>query len=212
MADATGKDISPSGLGAPARMRRPPGFSRQATLSPEGGKSQPPVCWSIGRKARRATDSNGATSMASHQQLLYHLVFSTKGRRPLLRDDSFRDGVWRYMAGICSNLEGHAIQVGGHYEHAHLLVRIPAKIAVADFVRQLKSSTSKHINQVRNAALKFHWQDGYGAFTVSKSKSDLVVQYIDRQMEHHAKRTFKDEFLKMLADHEVEFDPNYIWA
>ena len=94
--------------------------------------------------------------MASHQQLLYHVVFSTKERRPLLREDDFRDDVWRYMAGIASNLQGHALRIGGYYDHSHLLLRIPAKIAVADFVGQLKANTSKHINEERGSRFKFH--------------------------------------------------------
>ncbi len=99
--------------------------------------------------------------MASHQQLLYHIVFSTKERRPFLKDDKFREDVWRYMAGVAHNLGGHAVRVGGFYDHVHLLLRIPAKFAVADFVRQLKASTSKHINDERWPLLKFSWQDGY---------------------------------------------------
>ena len=149
--------------------------------------------------------------MASHQQLLYHIVFSTKERRPFLRDDTFRESVWRYMAGVTSNLEGQALRIGGYFDHAHLLVRIPATIAVADFVRQLKANTSKHINEEKNAILKFHWQDGYGAFSVSRSKVDDVVAYIDRQLEHHSKRSFQEEYLKMLEDHEVEYDLKYLW-
>jgi len=149
--------------------------------------------------------------MACHQHLLYHIVFSTKGRQPLLQDDIFRDSVWRYMVGVASNIEGHALRVGGYFDHAHLLLRIPAKTAVADFVRQLKASTSKHINEQKDSSAKFHWQDGYGVFTVSRSKVDAVAAYIDRQMEHHSKQTFQDEYLKMLADHEVEYDPKYLW-
>jgi len=149
--------------------------------------------------------------MSSHQQLLYHIIFSTKERRQLLRDDLFRENVWRYMAGVAQKLEGHALRVGGYYDHAHLLVRIPAKIAVADFVRQLKASSSKHINEEKNSILKFHWQDGYGAFTVSRSKVDAVLAYIDGQLEHHSKRTFQEEYLKMLVDHEVAYDPKYLW-
>ena len=129
----------------------------------------------------------------------------------MLQDDVFRDDVWRYMAGVCTNLSGHALRVGGYYDHAHLLVSIPAKIAVSNFVRQLKSSTSKHINETRSAVLNFHWQDGYGAFTVSQSKAPAVKSYINRQLEHHSRRSFKDEFLKMLSDHEVDYDPKYVW-
>ncbi len=149
--------------------------------------------------------------MSSHHQLLYHIVFSTKERKPLLRNDDFRDEVWRYMAGIASNLEGDALRVGGYFDHSHLLVRIPAKLAVADFVRQLKASTSKHINDEMNATRKFHWQDGYGAFSVSRSQADAVVTYIDRQLVHHRRRTFQEEYLKMLDNHEIEYDPKYLW-
>ena len=74
--------------------------------------------------------------MASHQQLLYHIVFSTKERRPLLEDADFRESVWSYMAGTVSNLGGHALRIGGYIDHAHLLLRIPARIAMADFIRR----------------------------------------------------------------------------
>ncbi len=115
------------------------------------------------------------------------------------------------MAGVVNNLGGHAIQVGGFHDHAHLLIRIPAKLAVADFIGKTKANTSKHINEQRNAVLKFHWQDGYGAFTVSRSMADAVIEYINRQTEHHRKRSFQEEFLQMLQDHGVDFDPRYIW-
>lgn len=149
--------------------------------------------------------------MAAHQQLLYHIVSSTKERRPLLQNDQFREHVWAYMAGVARNLDGFAIRIGGYYDHAHLLVRIPAKTAVSDFVGKLKANTSKHINETRDAVLKFNWQDGYGAFTVSPSQQDSVVAYIDSQMEHHRKQSFQDEFLAILKRHEVNYDPKYIW-
>lgn len=149
--------------------------------------------------------------MAAHQQLLYHMVFSTKERRPLLQNDQFREDVWGYMAGVAKNLHGFAIRIGGYYDHAHLLVRIPAKVAVSDFVGKLKANTSKHINESRDAGMKFHWQDGYGAFSVSPSQQDAVVAYIDRQVEHHRKQSFQDEFLKILKRHEVDYDSKYIW-
>jgi putative transposase len=149
--------------------------------------------------------------MASHQQLLYHVVFSTKERRPLLQNDDFRANVWRYMAGVASRLQGHALRVGGYFDNAHLLLRIPAKIAVADFVRQLKASTSEHINEEKYPLIKFNWQDGCGAFSVSRSKVEAVLAYIDCKMEHNHQRTSQDEYLKMLADHEVDYDPEYLW-
>ena len=115
------------------------------------------------------------------------------------------------MAGIAKNLGGFAIRIGGYYDHAHLLLRIPAKVAVSDFVGKLKANTSKHINESHDALRKFQWQDGYGAFTVSPSQQAAVVAYIDRQMEHHRKQSFQDELLELLKRHEVDYDPRYVW-
>lgn len=149
--------------------------------------------------------------MAAHQQLLYHIVFSTKNRKPLLQQDDFRQSTWQYMAGIVKNLEGFALNIGGYHDHAHLLVRIPAKMAVSDFIGKVKANTSKHINGTRESNSQFHWQDGYGAFTVSPSNKNQVALYIENQMEHHKQLSFKDEFLKLLEKHEVEFRSEYLW-
>jgi len=149
--------------------------------------------------------------MSTHQQLLYHVIFSVKERRTLLKDDEFRLGVWAYMAGICSNLKGFAIAIGGYYDHAHMLVRIPGKLAVADFVGRVKANTSKHINEMKHLDTEFHWQDGYGAFTLSPSQIPSVVDYIENQIEHHKKLTFQEKYLNFLARHEIEYDPKYLW-
>jgi len=148
--------------------------------------------------------------MSTHQQLLYHIVFSTKHRKPTLID-GFRGDVWAYMAGIISNLGGVALKVGGFYDHAHLLIRIPAKFSVSDFVGQLKANTSKHINEESETISKFSWQDGFGAFTVSVSQKDRIHRYIERQMEYHQKITFENEYLNLLKKHEIDFDLKYIW-
>lgn len=146
----------------------------------------------------------------THQQLLYHIVFSTKNRKPYLADDH-RDTVFAYMAGIARNLDGFALQVGGWVDHAHLLVRIPAKIAVSDFVGRLKANTSKHINDTSGEIRKFGWQDGFGAFSVSTSQKDNVAAYIRNQVQHHAKESFKEEYVRLLDKHEVEYDRRYLW-
>ena len=148
--------------------------------------------------------------MSTHQQLLYHIVFSTKNRQRWLTD-GFRENVFAYMAGAAKDLNGFAIKVGGFYDHAHLLVRIPAKIAVSEFVGQIKANTSKHINDTSGLICKFGWQDGYGAFTVSVSAKDAVVAYIEKQMEHHKKQNFEEEYLALLAKHEVEYDVKYVF-
>ncbi len=148
--------------------------------------------------------------MSTHQQLLYHVVFSTKNRQRWLTD-GLRENVFAYMAGTAKELNGFAIKVGGFYDHAHLLVRIPAKIAVSEFVGKLKASTSKHINDTSGVIRKFGWQDGYGAFTVSLSAKEAVVAYIEKQMDHHKKQTFEEEYLAILVKHAVEYDPKYVF-
>ena len=149
--------------------------------------------------------------MGAHHQLLYHIVFSTKQRRPLLRDDTFRDDTWRYMAGIVKNIDGFPLKIGGYYDHVHLLVNIAAKTSVSEFVGKLKANTSKHINDQNELKQKFGWQDGYGAFTVSPSNKQSVARYIEGQVAHHGQRSFKEEFLQLLEKHEIEFDAKYIW-
>ena len=149
-------------------------------------------------------------TMSTHQQLLYHVVFSTSGRRRLLHD-GMRDKVFAYMAGICRNLGGFALEANGFYDHAHLLVRIPAKVAVSDFVGSLKANTSKHVNEESGTLTRFRWQHGFGAFTVSRSMKDRVADYIRRQMEHHATQSFETEYLSLLAKHEVEYDERYVF-
>lgn len=136
---------------------------------------------------------------------------ATDGRRCCEPPADFRGKVWAYMAGIAGGLNMRAVRVGGYFDHAHLLVQIPAKMAVSDAVRLLKANTSRHINEERLSPYRFSWQDGYGAFTVSRSSVELVVAYIDRQLEHHRERSFQEEFLKMLADHGVEYDAKYLW-
>ena len=148
--------------------------------------------------------------MSTHQQLLYHIVFSTKQRKRLLHD-GMRENVFAYMAGTCKKLEGFALEIDGFYDHAHLLVRIPAKIAVADFVGKLKANTSKHINEESGSLKTFAWQDGYGAFTVSPSRKDTVANYIRNQMEHHQRDSFENEYLQLLKKHEVKFDERYVF-
>lgn len=148
--------------------------------------------------------------MSTHQQLLYHIVFSTKQRVKSLTPE-FADQVYAYMSSLCQDFEGYAIIINGHLDHVHILVRIPAKVAIADFVGRVKANASKFINEKGWVVGKFHWQDGYGAFTVSVSCKDAVFNYIANQQEHHSKGTFEQEYLMLLQNHEVEYDPIYVF-
>ncbi len=148
---------------------------------------------------------------STHQQLLYHIVFSTKNRKPYLANEDHRAKIFAYMAGIAKNLEGFALEINGWIDHVHLLVRIPAKMAVSDFVGRLKANTSKHVNETSGLIKRFGWQEGFGAFTVSVSQKDHVARYIRNQVVHHTREPFEEEYLRLLNKHEVEYDLRYVW-
>ena len=144
----------------------------------------------------------------THTRLLYHIVFSTKHREPLIAD-AWRPDLHAYIGGIVRNRRGDLIAAGGIPDHIHLLVRLPADRAVADAVRDIKSVSSAWRHDSGDTG--FGWQNGYGAFSVSVSMAETVGSYIARQPEHHLKQAFRDEFLDILTRHGVEYDERYLW-
>ncbi len=141
--------------------------------------------------------------------LLYHIVFSTKGRAPLISDD-IKEPLYKYMAGIIRNQGGKTIEIGGMPDHVHCLARFPARKSVSEMLRAIKSDSSSWVNQEKPSD-RFAWQTGYGAFTVSQSQVENVAHYIRTQEEHHRERSFQTEFLNLLKKHDVEFDERYLW-
>lgn len=136
----------------------------------------------------------------SHVLNLVHCVFSTKGRAQMIRNP---EPLWAYMRGIARNREFDILAVGGTANHVHMLLAIPPKKQLADVVRDLKANSSRFMKRdVRG----FAWQDGYGALSVSPSQTDVVRNYIGRQQEHHAKRTFDEEYVAMLQKAGVRFE------
>ena len=146
---------------------------------------------------------------STHTSLHYHVVFSTKERVAFINSD-WRDELHRYMGGTVAGMGGVALNVGGVDDHVHLLLGLKPTHAISDVVRELKSGSSKWVHE-RLARKLFGWQDGYGAFTVSRSNLDAVSRYITDQEKHHEKRSFQDEYLELLQRHEVEFDERYLW-
>lgn len=141
--------------------------------------------------------------------LFTHLIFSTKDRFPHLDPDlgaEFR----AYIGGIVQNVGGRRIAIGGVADHIHLLVDMPATLALSDFVRTIKSNSSKWIHENRNRP-KFAWQKGYSAFSVSRSGVDSVVRYIDNQEKHHRRVSFQDEVREFLKKHGIAGDERYMW-
>ena len=144
----------------------------------------------------------------TYSNLSVHMVFSTKDRMPLLTRD-VRDHVFPYIGGIVKRRGGTIIAVGGMPDHVHIVARLPANVCVADFVRVVKSNSSKKTNE-HVTGMKFGWQRGYGAFSVSQSTLSAVVQYVRNQEQHHRHRSFQDELKILLTKHGIDHDERFL--
>jgi putative transposase len=147
----------------------------------------------------------------SLSQIYLHLVFSTKNRGPFLQDSALRDNTHAYLAGTCRNLESPPIIVGGVEDHVHLLCRLAKTLCVSDLVRELKRESSKWLKEQSAELASFYWQNGYGAFSISPGHVEMLKTYIANQEEHHKKETFQDEFRRLLALYNIEYDEKYVW-
>ncbi len=144
-------------------------------------------------------------------QIYVHLVFSTQYRRPFFPDKALRERVHAYLLGICRNLDCPTLRVGGVEDHVHVLCRFGKSIELKDLMRDLKRDSSSWIKTQDPKLADFHWQAGYGAFSVSPSHVDALVRYIENQEEHHRRETFQDEFRRLCKLYGVEMDERYVW-
>ena len=142
--------------------------------------------------------------------LLYHVTFSTKEREPWLRDE-IRSRVHEYLGGAVRDEGGVPILINGTADHVHMFAKLRQDKAISDVLRGIKANSSGWIHREFENCGEFHWQAGYGAFTVSQSQADRVKAYIAGQEEHHRRVPFKEEFLALLKKHEIEYDERYIW-
>jgi putative transposase len=126
----------------------------------------------------------------SFHSLNYHFIWSTKGRRPLLTSD-IETRVWEYIAGLARSKRMLPICIGGHRDHVHALVRVPPNLDVSKAIQLLKGPSSKWMSDTFPGLRDFQWQDGYGAFTVSRSGIGGVIEYIKGQAEHHRVKSFR---------------------
>ena len=147
----------------------------------------------------------------TYSSLHYHVIFSTKNREPWISRD-IEQRIWEYIGGIARKHKMTALQVGGIEDHIHALVTAPPIIALCQIAQYLKGDSSKWIHEEFPSLHNFGWQDGYGAFTVSKSNIPSVIKYIQNQREHHRKKTFQEEFLEFLNANGIEYDERYLWG
>jgi len=145
----------------------------------------------------------------SHTCLNYHIVFATKQRRQLL-SDTLMPRLVKYLGGIIRDQDGSLAEANGIGDHVHIAAALPPPRAIADILREVKAGSSAWMHRDFPDMRDFAWQEGYSAFTVSQSGMPDVSDYIRRQKEHHAKRTFLEELELLLKRHGLQYDPRYL--
>ena len=146
----------------------------------------------------------------SYVNLLYHIVFSTRDRKPHLTIDR-RPRLFEYIGGVIRKRGGISLAINGVEDHVHVFAKLRPDKALSDVIRDLKAGSSGWMHEIFPDLPDFKWQNGYAAFTVSASLSDKVTRYVLDQETHHAKFSFREEFVALLRANEIEFDEKYLF-
>lgn len=139
-----------------------------------------------------------------------HITFSTKHRQPLILPGVEAE-LHNYLGGLCNKLECQVIKVGGYTDHVHILCMLSKKMALVKLLEEVKSHSSKWVKTKGDDFRDFYWQDGYGAFSVNPKEIETVVAYIANQHQHHATKTFQEEYRAFLKKYKVAYDERYVW-
>jgi REP element-mobilizing transposase RayT len=145
---------------------------------------------------------------SSHIASYFHIVFSTKDRRPLISPE-WEPRLHAYLGGIIKGLDAVPMQIGGIEDHVHVLSSMRSRHRLDYFLRDLKADSSEFVH--REITRDFEWQKGYGAFSVSPTAIDAVRSYIQNQRHHHSKVDFRSEYVELLKSADIEFDEKYLW-
>lgn len=142
--------------------------------------------------------------------LMVHVIFSTENREPFITAE-IEPELFAYMGGILRNHASRLLDAGGTADHVHLLISQSKNISLSSLMKDLKKDSSLWIKTKGRSFRNFHWQDGYGAFSIGKSDFYGLKEYLAGQKEHHRKRTFKEELIEFLEDYGVPYDERYLW-
>ena len=146
----------------------------------------------------------------TYTQIYIHVIFAVQGRQNLI-SKQHKDELHKYITGIIQNKNQKVIAINGMHDHIHILIGIRPDMALSNLIRDVKANSSRFINEKRWVMGKFSWQEGFGAFSYSQSQLGSVANYIKNQEKHHSKKTFREEYLEMLKNFDVEYDPKYIF-
>lgn len=146
----------------------------------------------------------------TYTQIYIHVVFAVQERACTIKKE-WKEELFKYISGIMKNQGVKLLAIGGVEDHVHILFALNPKIALSDLIRDVKANSSKFINEKGFVRGRFYWQEGFGAFSYSRSQINKVAKYIWNQEEHHNSKSFKDEYSELLSKFEVDFDEKYLF-
>jgi len=147
----------------------------------------------------------------TYTQIHIQFVFAVKNRTAVIAK-LWKDELYKYMTGIIQNKGHKLLAINGVEDHIHILVGLRPNESISDLMREVKSNSSKWVKEKGYTQGKFEWQEGYGAFSYSKSQVSNVISYIENQEEHHRKQTFHEEYINILKKFDVEYDERYVFG
>ena len=147
--------------------------------------------------------------MSTYTQILYQIVFSTKNREHTLIT-LHRADLFKYISGILENKKCHLYQINGVEDHLHILTHLHPSMALSDLVKDIKLASTKFIKENGLFPQFGGWQDGYGAFTYSIDRKDILINYIKNQERHHQKKSFREEYIELLNEQGVQYEEKYL--
>ncbi len=146
----------------------------------------------------------------TYSQIHIQAVFAVAGRANLIHSE-WKEELFKYISGIFRNQKQKLLAIGGIEDHIHLLFGLRPSMALSDLIRDVKANSSAFVNENHFVRGRFNWQEGYGAFSYSKSQIDIVAKYVLNQEKHHSRQTFKEEYVTLLDRFEVEYDERYLF-
>ncbi|WP_117880615.1 IS200/IS605 family transposase [Aureibaculum luteum] len=146
----------------------------------------------------------------TYTQIYFHIVFAVKGRNNIILS-KWKDELYKYISGIISNKNQKLFTINGMPNHIHLLIGTKPNCNLSDLIRDIKSNSSKWINEKQFINGKFEWQTGFGAFSIGQSQLPKIINYIKKQEEHHRTKTFKEEYINFLNAYDIDYKTEYIF-
>lgn len=146
----------------------------------------------------------------TYSQIYIQIIFAVKYRDAVIHG-SWEDKLYKYITGIVQNTGNKMLAINGMPDHIHFVIGYNMNTKIPDLVREIKKASNKFIREQQFVCSNFQWQEGYGAFSYSKSHLDAVIKYVQNQKKHHAKRTFRDEYLDLLNKYEIDYSEEYVF-